>query len=30
VEASWEALVDSITYGLHRFQYEADVTGEGS
>ena len=23
VEASWEALVDSITYGLHRFQYEA-------
>jgi 2-isopropylmalate synthase len=28
VEASWEALVDSINYGLHRFQYEADITGE--
>lgn len=24
VEASWEALVDSITYGLHRFRYEAE------
>jgi len=28
VEASWEALVDSITYGLHRFQYEAEITGD--
>ena len=28
VEASWEALVDSINYGLHRFQYEAETTGE--
>jgi 2-isopropylmalate synthase len=25
VEASWEALVDSINYGLHRFQYEAEA-----
>jgi 2-isopropylmalate synthase len=30
VEASWEALVDSLNYGLHRFQYEAAITGEDS
>jgi 2-isopropylmalate synthase len=30
VEASWEALVDSINYGLHLFQYEAEITGEDS
>ncbi len=28
VEASWQALVDSITYGLLRLQYEGTVKGE--